>query len=1013
MRRFTLSRAAAVLVGLTLYIAGPAVAGAQQAATIRGTVTDSVSGQPVTGAQVTIGGQVRGVTNDRGAYSSSVAPGAVTVRVQRIGFSPAERQVTVAAGDTVRVDFALHSVAVTLAQVMVIGYGTENRARVTGAVSTVNASDVQNQPVAGVDAALQGKAPGVQVMQNAGDPGNGITVRVRGAASVSASNQPLYVVDGVPVQSGDFSQLGPNGQGVTGVTGLDPSEIESITVLKDAASAAIYGSRASNGVVIITTKRGSAGTAHFTFDANTGWQQPERYLRLMNAKQYVSFMNQGAENDGDSDPFTPGVDDAHSTDWQRAIFRTAPVGNVHLGLSGGSDRLKYSLGGSYFGQTGIVLGSSYSRASGRANIDFDATPNFSIKTSLAYTKELDHRIPGDNSLTGVVTNAIGEASIYPVRAPDGQFAGNDYSLYYANPVAIADLNNLPTTTDRFLGNVEGTYHFIPSLSLTGRFGADVLTMNELEWDSPLVDGTYAAQARGVAKSGYSTGNQYVLEGFLTYSHENADAASLNIVGGGSVQYNTDALNFVRAEGFSSDQFHYVRNGTVITSFDGVPSVNHNLESAFARANYSWKDRYLLSGSLRTDASSRFGPNNRWGVFPAIAGGWVISEEPFMGDFDQKFGKLKLRASYGVTGNQDFANFSYLGVYGTSNYGENPGIAPTNFANPNLKWESTHEFDGGVDWYPFGGRLTVIADYYHRLTSNLIVFRPIPATTGFANYWDNIGNVLNRGFEFGFNSANFRSDDKNGFSWNTDFNISFNHNEVTALFENQPFGDGENFRPISRVAVGQPIGEFYVLHFKGVDPQTGDAIYQDVNGDGEITSDDRVDAGSPQPKFFGGLRNTWSWKGVSLGTFLDFSYGAKVFNLMRIFADDGGYNYDNKFTYAANAWTHPGQITNEPRASFDGTSGAREISDRFIENGSYLRISEITLSWRIPETLMPVRSLQNTTLYVTGHNLHNFTKYTGYDPDVNSNGETSNIALGTDYYAYPRARTFSIGLSTNW
>ena len=367
----------------------------------------------------------------------------------------------------------------------------------------------------------------------------------------------------------------------------------------------------------------------------------------------------------------------------------------------------------------------------------------------------------------------------------------------------------------------------------------------------------------------------------------------------------------------------------------------------------------------------------------------------------------------MTGNQEFADFSFLGLYGTSNYGENPGIAPTNFANPNLKWESTHEFDGGVDWYPFGGRLTVIADYYHRLTSNLIVFRPIPATTGFADYWDNIGNVLNRGFELGLSSANFRSDDKNGFSWNTDFNISFNHNEVTALFEGQPFGDGENFRPISRVAVGQPIGEFYVLHFKGVDPQTGDAIYQDVNGDGEITSDDRVDAGSPQPKFFGGLRNTWSWKGFSLGSFLEFSYGAKVFNLMRIFADDGGYNYDNKFTYALNAWTHPGQITNEPRASFDGTSGAREISDRFIENGSYLRISEITLSWRVPDRLIPVGALQNTTLYVSGHNLHNFTKYTGYDPDVNSNGETSNIALGTDYYAYPRARTFSIGLSTNW
>lgn len=1010
-----------VVLGVALGLVAPAMAAAQQSAAIRGTVTDSATGDPVAGAQVTVVGTTRGaITNDQGVFFVTQVPaGAATVRAQRIGFAPGQHSVTLAAGDTATVNFALHAVATTLSQVVVVGYGTENRANVTGAVSMVTGAEVANQPVAGVDAALQGKAPGVQVSQNSGDPGNGITVRVRGAASVSASNQPLYVVDGVPVATEDISQLGPNGQGLTGVTGLDPSEIASITVLKDAASAAIYGSRASNGVVLITTKRGNAGKAHFSFDSYTGWQNAERKLSLMNATQYVTFMNQGAINDGyDSDdlPFTPGVDDATSTDWQSAIFRTAPVSNLSLSLSGGTPNLRYYLGGSYFDQTGIVLGSSYNRGSGRANIDYDATSNFSIKTSLAFSHEDDHRIPGDNSLTGVVTNAIGQPSIYPVYAPNGSFAGDDQDLYYANPVAIALLNNLPTTTDRFLGNVEGTLHFTPRLSLTGRAGADVRTMHELEWDSPLVDGTYAQSAAGVAKSGYSTSHDYVLEGFLTYSHDDENAGSLDVVGGGSVEYDNDELNFVRGEGFSSDQFHYVRNATTITSFDGLPFPNR-LVSAFARANYSWKGKYLLSGSLREDGSSRFGPNNRYALFPAISGGWVISDEPFMGDFAQHLGTLKLRASYGVTGNQgligdkETSDFAYLGTYGTSNYGTTPGIAPANFANPNLKWESTHEFDAGLDWYPFGGRLTILADYYHRLTSNLLVDRPIPATSGFSTYWDNIGNVLNRGFELGLSSVNFKATGHDDFSWTTDFNISFNHNEVTALFDNQPFGDGENFRPISRVAVGQPLGEFYVEHFLGVDPQTGDAMYEDVDGDGQITANDRVYAGNPQPKFFGGLRNTFGWKGFTLGTFLEFSYGAKVFNLMRIFADDGGYNYDNKFTYALNAWTQPGDITNEPRASFDGTSGARDISDRFIEDGSYLRISEVTLSWQLPAQW--IRSLQNTRIYVAGNNLHNFTKYTGYDPDVNSNGSSTNIALGTDYYAYPRPRTFTLGVSTSW
>jgi TonB-linked SusC/RagA family outer membrane protein len=975
-------------------------------ALVRGTVTDSSNHAPVPGAQVIAVGTTRGaLTDSAGAYILRVSPGTVTVRVQRIGYARSERDVTAALDSPVTADFVLRPVSTVLSEVVVTGYGTQNRAEVTGAVTQVAGEDVQNQPVAGVDAALQGKAAGVQVSQNSGEPGTGISVRVRGAASLSASNQPLYVVDGIPIANDPLAQqLFPAGsEAPTAITGLDPNEIESITVLKDAASAAIYGSRASNGVVMITTKRGLAGKAKFTVDLSTGIQNAATKLKLMDATQYVTYMNEGAVNDGDGIQFLAGIDDATSTDWQDAIFRTGPIQNLHMGVSGGSETLRYNVAGSFFKQTGIVLGSAYNRANLRVNVDYDATPKFSLKTSIGLAREHNDRIEGNNSDNGIVTNAIGQPAVYPVRNPDGSFTStadttpSNNSEVYSNPVAIGTYDRLPDVTDHILGNLEGDYIFSPHLTLTGSAGVDILHDNENQWRSPLVVGNYAFGAHGVALTTFDNTNHYLLQSYLTYQGGSDAGSALTVVGGGSIEYNTEESSFLRGEGFSSPEFQYVGSATNLVDFGGIPTAN-NLESFFGRANYSYKNRYLLQATMRADGSSRFGVNNRWGYFPAVSAGWVISDEPFMGNFGNRFGQLKLRGSFGKTGNQSIPNFAALATYGSANYGATPGIAPLAFANPNLKWESTKEWDAGLDWYPFGGRISIIADYYHKLTSDLLTRRQLPCTIGYCSFFDNIGNVLNRGLEFGLNTVNFKPATRGGFSWNSDFNISFNHNEVTKLNAEQPVA-GDNYRDISRAAVGQPIGEFYVLHFKGVDPATGDALY----------SDDRINAGSPQPKFFGGLGNTFGYKSFELRGFLEFSHGAKVFNLMRIFADDGGYAYDNKFAYAMNRWQNPGDITDEPRASFDGTSGGRVISDRFIEDGSYLRIQEITLSWRLPAGLFASRGLTNAKLYVSGHNLHNFTKYTGYDPDVNSNG-TSNIDLGTDYYAYPRARTFTLGIS---
>src|SRR5215203_787666 len=410
---------------------------AQQTATVRGTVTDSASNRGISGAQVTVTGTTRGgLTNDAGEYViRDVAAGSVRVRAQRIGFAPAEALVTVSAGQTTVANFVLAASARTLSEVVVVGYGTSSRQNVSSAISSVTAEDIANNPVAGVDAALQGKAPGVQVVQNAGNPGNGISVRIRGPASINAGNQPLYVVDGVPILQENYSQLGLGGQDVTAVTGINPDEIETIDILKDAAASAIYGSRGSNGVVMITTKRGRAGKSHITFSGYNGWQATSETIPMLNAQQYVEIFNESAKNDGydpDDYDFTPGVHDTLSFDWQKAVFRDAPVRDLQLGANGGSERVLYYLSGSYFDQSGIVIGSKYTRAAGRVNLDFNANSKLSVRTSLGLGREDNDRIQGDGSLDGIVTNAIGMQPMRPVYQANGSFAGRSQGLRYSN-----------------------------------------------------------------------------------------------------------------------------------------------------------------------------------------------------------------------------------------------------------------------------------------------------------------------------------------------------------------------------------------------------------------------------------------------------------------------------------------------------------------------------------------------------------------------------------------------------
>ena len=1004
MRRHLLSRSWVVGLVAAAFLA-PAMAAAQGTASISGTVTDSASGRPIPSVQVVVVGTTRGaLSDDEGRFAvRGLGAGTWTVRAQRIGYRPATQTISLADGQSATASFTMTEVARVLSEVVSTGYGTDTRATVSTAVTTVRGEDVASVPVPGVDQALQGKAAGVQVTSNAGNPGNAITVRIRGAASLTASNQPLFVVDGIPLNNESQSQLDVGGQDINGVTGLNPDEIESITVLKDAAAAAIYGSRGSNGVVMVTTKRGSSGQSRLNIDAYTGIQNVAKKWDMLNAKEYVMYKNEASKNDG-GNPFRyghPGVDDVINTDWQDAVFRTAPINNTTIGATGGTDRIQYFVSGSYFDQTGVVLGSGYQRASGRVNVDFNATSKLAVKTSVNVSRQDWTRFENDNTIEGVVTNAIADAPNQPVQRADGSYTGNE--LAYPNPVAIALLSSINSRSLRALGNLEATYNFTPTLKLTGRAGADVGNLRDLRWESPNVEATYAESVNGVARQGNNTFNRYVFEGFANYDVPwLADRGQqLSLTAGSSAEWNGREYDYLRGEGFASEGFRYPGAATRITVYDGGWTGN-NLASFFGRANYSLLDRYLVTASVRTDGSSRFGANNRWGTFPAVSLGWKLTDEPWFNGMIGEGNSLKLRGSMGTTGNQalpqDFGSFER---YARKSYGDVIGIGQVSLANPDLRWESTREYDGGFDLYLFNTRIALIGDYYSKLTSNLLVNRPISATTGQSTELSNVGNIKNAGVEAQITTRNFVSGDAKGFTWTTDLNIAANRNKVVSLYNDEPFSSGSY--SANRVQVGHPLGEFFMYRFLGVDPATGNAKY----------SDNQEFVGTPHPKYQGGFTSDMSWMGFDLHAFAQFDKGNQIFNAIRVFADDGGRYLDNKFSDVLRRWQKPGDITDQPRASRNGSSGALEISSRYLEDGSYVRIGDVTLGYTVPSRFASMAGLSSTRLYVSGHNLHTFTKYKGYSPDVNSQGSQSNIGLGTDFYAYPVARSFTFGLKAGF
>lgn len=1050
------------------------VAAAQGTGRITGTVTDAAQSTPL--PNVTVGvvsgpaGNAAGATlgartNADGRYTiGALAAGRYILRAQLIGRQSRTDTVQVAAGQTVTLNFALRAATVSLEQVVVVGYGTQRRSDLTGAVASVT-PQVERTPITSVEQTLQGTAPGVQVTQASSAPGGGISIRIRGASSITGNGEPLYVIDGFPVENdpsttGNVTNGGrDNTAPANPLATLNPQDIQSIEVLKDASATSIYGARGANGVVIITTKRGQAGAPRVTVDAYTGSQNVAKRYDMLDATEYAHFANDWAAAAGQTAPFANPDTLGTGTDWQSAIFRTAPIYNLQLGVTGGTsgnNATRYALSGGTFQQQGVVRGSDFNRISLRGNIDQQVGSRLRVSSNVLVSRVRSAQVPTDgsfNSGAGAVGAALQYIPILPVQKADGSytFLQPDFPSYLSsigvntgnvpNPVsqAIEVQDRLGDT--RLLANAAGEYTILPGLRFRTSVGSD-LSNRTRDTYYPRTTLT-GLNNNGRAIRGQQQATSFLNENTLSYTRDFAGIHHVDAVAG----YTRQSQDYTRTaeanSNFVSDITGYenIGAGTVFAA----PTSGHTrytLASYLGRVNYTLRDRYLFTVTGREDGSSRFGAGHRWGFFPSGAIGWRVSEEPFLKGI-AALDQLKLRASYGVAGNPSIQPYQSLTRLAAQQYSFNGTVAagyyPSSIGNPNLQWESSKQADVGLDLGLYQDRVNFTADYYNKRTDDLLLAIDLPSESGFSTALVNAGSISNKGLELSLTLRPVTGGGRKGaFSWTTTFNYANNKNRVldlggpSRIFASQSIAPDLG-TPGTVVQVGQPIGAFFGYKTSGIFRDStevaeytrttrlssgtispGQVRIVDVNGDGVIDANDRTIIGDPNPRFTGGWQNTLSFRGFELSALFDAQQGNKVLNL-NLYRTDGaspGTNVSHDRYY--NAWTPSNRNASQPRLNSTPTAIGADFTDRVLEDGSFLRLRTVTLSRELPLGILGAafRSVHSARLYVTGQNLVTFTNYSGFNPDVSSLG-VGNLNRGIDIGAYPLARTVIVGINLSY
>ena len=994
---------------------------------VTGKVTDAKNGAPIVGATIKAKGYNNSTTTDAdGGFKLAVDGKAVVMEVSYVGYN--SQNTTIGNGNIV---VKLEEADRSLSEVVVVGFGTKLKRELTGSVAKVGAKELNNTPATSFESAIQGRAAGVLVSQQNGKLGQGINIRIRGSASVTAGNEPLYVIDGIPLQNTDLSS---NGATTNSLSDINTNDIESIEILKDASAAAIYGSRGSNGVVLITTKKGKAGKSKIEFGYFTGKQKPTGKRDFLNAKEYVDYFTMAAANAfrldsgfdyvaytasrlkrysaGNTDYQTAKV----NTKWQDQAFQEAPISQYDLNFSGGNDKTTFYMGGQVLDQSGIIVGNSLKRYSGRLNLEHKVRDWLSLGVNMSFARTINKRVSNDNAFSTPL-QIVALSPITPFIDPrTGLTSGaldlntgnpnTNYPVYY-NPILSVENTKYTTSVNRTIGNLFAQATIARGFTFRSEFGMDQLNQNEDQYS-----GRLTARNQGVPNgSGFSSSDQILninTNNFFRYVSSFGEYHDIDIVAGTSFQKWQIVSNSASAEEFPSDSYKKLNAGASKTAATSTAS-DWALLSYFTRANYKLKDRYLLSVSGRYDGSSRFGANNRYGFFPAVSAGWILSDEHFLKNV-RWLSFLKLKASYGLTGNSEVGNYASRGLYGPNAYGGLGGQSPTQLPNTNLKWESTTSLDMGIEASALNKRVTVEVDYYERKTKDLLLSVNVPSTTGFLSKLQNVGKLENKGIEFTINTENIVSKD---FRWSTSINFGANKNKITDL-------GGQQIGTLNRAQEGQPLGVFFAKEFAGANPANGDALYfkNTVKTDGtkdrtttkNVNEAEDVRIGNPNPEFIYGFRNTFTYKGFDVDVLLQGVQGNQIFNGGGQYMSGSGSNgFDNQTTDQLAAWKKPGDITMVPEARLFFANGT-DNSSRYISDGSYLRVKAITLGFNLSPKLLSVLHIDRARFYIRAQNLFTITKYKGWDPEVNSDATANNISLGNDFYSAPQIKTIVFGVN---
>ncbi len=1022
-----------IILVLTLLTAG--LLNAQNV--VEGVITDGKSQETLIGATVSIKGTTSGVITDmEGRYrliSDQLTATSVLV-ISYIGYTSIEQIV----GNRSIIDAKLMPEQFMLDELVVVGYGTSKKRNVLGAVSKVDSKELTRIPVPGIDQALQGRVAGVQVTQNTGAPGEGVSVRIRGAGSINSSNNPLYIVDGMP--TADALNL------------LSSGDIENITVLKDASASAIYGSRANNGVVLITTKKGSKGKTLVTYRGQTGFQQATRLTEMVNTTDYITVYNEAATNDNSFLPPTlarslikpEDTEGFANVNYVDELLRTAPIYSHEISVSGGNETTDFLLSTSLFNQKGIINGTGYTRGTVRLDLNTQANRWLTVGVSMLAGKTSKDIIGSSGDGAGgnggsVIRYAFFRNPAIPVRFSDGRFVDRPAEYFERqifdsflgdgyNPIGMTEKNEHTRNDDSYLGKAYLTAKLTSKLKFTTNLGLDYRN-SETRRFFP----TWGTLNRINARNGLDIANERIanmtLNSLLNYETSFGPEHNFSAMLGFEALKNGGKGLYVTDSDFPIEQSEllFIGNG-LGNKTSSQNEYTSTLASFFGRVNYDFKEKYYLSGTLRRDGSSRFIGDNKWGTFYSVSAGWLLKQEAFLKDVSW-LENLKLRAGYGAIGNQEIGLYAYsdrISPYFDYPFGNesNSGYAQTALGNEDLKWETSFQYNAGIDAEIWKGALAFSVDYFYKVTEDMLVKAPNPPSVGYAeSAWINSGSVMNTGIEL---EAIYRQNKKD-WGYTIGGNLTFLKNEVLKLDAPLFGGLVESGIYATRTEVGQPIGSFYLLEmdgifqneteillsaFQGNTIKPGDVKFKDQNGDGRIDNLDRIHMGSSIPKILGGLNFSANYKNFDLNVFFQGAYGNKIY--VQVNQDIEGFYRGFTVTqrYFDERWTGEGTSNTQPRPSWTSKSNNARPSSRFLEDGSYIRLKNLQLGYTIPAKILAMAGVSKTRLYVSGTNLLTLTNFTGLDPEMTVSDNSKNEgdrSAGIDWGTYPSAMTIMFGI----